>query len=338
MNYETVKLDKSMYKAEGGFSAQLERLDPSHKYAGTNLDSLDAYQRQLKRFGIKVNGANSDTISKFFSTSDAATLFPEYISRSVAQGAQEANLLEDLIAAKTEIRSMDYRSFYTEMGDAVMNDTIAEGAALPEISLQLNDHLVKMVKRGRILKASYEAIRFQHTDVFGVALRQIGASIAKTQLHDALHLIINGVNDGEAQVPAAQVIQTAANTVAYKDLMALWQLFDGFEMNVLVASPDMATEILCIDQFKGVYNPDHFDNTGALGTPLGAKLIKSSALAAGTVVALDKRYALEMVTSGGIQVEHDKLIDSQLERAAVTATYGFSKIFPGAAKVLKRRP
>ena len=119
MNYESIKLDKSMYKADGGFSAQLERLDPSHKYKGTNLEGLDAYQRQLKRFAIKVNGASSDTISKFFSTSDAATLFPEYISRSVAQGAQEANLLEDLVAAKTEISSMDYRSFFTEMGDAV---------------------------------------------------------------------------------------------------------------------------------------------------------------------------------------------------------------------------
>jgi len=35
-------------------------------------------------------------------------------------------------------------------------------------------------------------------------------------------------------------------------------------------------------------------------------------------------------------VEYDKLINTQLERAAVTSIYGFSKIFPGAVKDLKR--
>ena len=42
-----------------------------------------------------------------------------------------------------------------------------------------------------------------------------------------------------------------------------------------------------------------------------------------------------MVTAGEIAVDADRLIDSQLERAAVTATSGFAKIFPDACKVLK---
>jgi len=35
-------------------------------------------------------------------------------------------------------------------------------------------------------------------------------------------------------------------------------------------------------------------------------------------------------------VEQDKLIDAQLERAAVTATAGFNKLFPKAVKILKK--
>ncbi len=52
------------------------------------------------------------------------------------------------------------------------------------------------------------------------------------------------------------------------------------------------------------------------------------------MVALDKNCALEMVTAGDLSLEYDKLIDQQLERAAITCTYGFAKIFTDASKVL----
>ena len=34
-------------------------------------------------------------------------------------------------------------------------------------------------------------------------------------------------------------------------------------------------------------------------------------------------------------VEYDKLIDCQLERAAITTIGGFAKVFPGASRVLE---
>ena len=53
------------------------------------------------------------------------------------------------------------------------------------------------------------------------------------------------------------------------------------------------------------------------------------------LVALDKSCALEMVTAAEVSVEYDKLIDRQLERAAITSVAGFAKIFPDAVRVLK---
>ena len=49
---------------------------------------------------------------------------------------------------------------------------------------------------------------------------------------------------------------------------------------------------------------------------------------------LDNRYALELVRAGDVLVEHDKLIDRQLERAAITSISGFGKICDGASCVL----
>ena len=54
----------------------------------------------------------------------------------------------------------------------------------------------------------------------------------------------------------------------------------------------------------------------------------------GLIIGLDNRYALEQVRAGDVLVEYDKLIDRQLERAAITSIAGFGKICDGAACVL----
>jgi hypothetical protein len=78
----------------------------------------------------------------------------------------------------------------------------------------------------------------------------------------------------------------------------------------------------------------NFQGTGKFATPLGAQLHRTSAVADGVIIGLDKRYALELVRAGDVMVEYDKLIDRQLERAAISSISGFAKICDGAAAVL----
>ena len=86
MSYDNLKLEKGMYRQEGmNFTQVLESLDPSENYRGTALEGTDAFQRQLKRFGIRVKSAGSSPVEKFFRTMDSAVLFPEYIARTVRQ-------------------------------------------------------------------------------------------------------------------------------------------------------------------------------------------------------------------------------------------------------------
>ncbi len=336
MNYQNIKLDKSMYKSGVPFSAQLEKLDPSANYAGTDLAGMDAFQRQLKRFDIRVSGANSDPVSKFFSTADSAALFPEYVARAVMQGADETAAINNIIASRTVINSLDYRTITTAAGHDVEAKVVAEGAEIPETVVKLKDNLVKMIKRGRMLVASYEAVRFQRIDLFTVTLKQIGAYITKAQLADAVDVLINGDGPDHANNNPAAVVETAgAGALTYADLLSLWSAFDEFQMNTLIASPDMMQKLLTLTELRDPVAGLNFTGSGMVGTPLGANVIRSKAVPAGTIVALDKNFALEMVTAGEIAVDADRLIDSQLERAAVTATSGFAKIFPDACKVLK---
>ncbi|NLA77813.1 MAG: phage major capsid protein [Clostridiales bacterium] len=331
-SYDNLRLEKGMYAHNGGLTAALENLDPSENYKGTALEGLDAFQRQLKRFDIKVSGAGSDAVEKFFKTSDSSALFPEYVSRAVKQGLDGADLLPKIIAATTKIDSLDYRTITSVPGEADKQlDRVEEGATIPSTVVKTQENLVKLHKRGRMLVASYEAVRFQRLDLFTVTLRQIGSYIARSQFKDAVGVLINGDGNNNA---AAEIDVAAAGTLTYADLVSLWNAFDPYDLNTLIVPPALMPTILTLSEFKDAAAGQDFHGTGKTVTPLGASLLKSSAVTSGCVLGIDKNCALEMVVADGVSIDYDKLIDRQLERAAITCTAGFAKIFSDAAKLL----
>ncbi len=273
-NFENITIEKGMYQAKGGLSGALERLDPSENYTGTCLEGLDAFSRQLKRFDIRVSGRGSDCVEKFFQTSNSAALFPEYVSRAVRQGMERADILPNLVATVTDIEGMDYRSV---VSDAAEDDkslkVVGEGAVIPQTTVRTRENLVKLHKRGRMLVASYEALRFQRLDLFTVTLSQIGAYIARAQLRR--------------------------------------QRADGRRARLCRPAGALGTA----DALRAEH---HF----------GAHAGDAAAARAAAASGRQRRARL----SG--QRQDDKLIDRQLERAAITCTAGFAKIFTEAAKTL----
>ena len=336
MGYDNLRLEKGMYRQGGmSFTQVLESLDPSENYRGTALEGTDAFQRQLKRFGIRAKGANSSPVEKFFATMDSAVLFPEYIARTVRQGMEENDILPSIVATTTVIDAMDYRSIYSvpEDADKALAD-VAEGAAIPTTEIKTKEHLVSLTKRGRMLVASYEAIRFQKLDLFGVMLRQIGAYIQKQQLADAVDVLMNG--DGNSNAAKIFTVGTSPmsgtkGTLTYGQLVEFWGQFDPYTMNTILCSTGTMTDILKISELQNPLTGLNFQGTGKLTTPLGAQLHRTSAVEDGLIIGLDNRYALELVKAGDVMVEYDKLIDQQLERAAISSISGFAKICDGAA-------
>ena len=118
------------------------------------------------------------------------------------------------------------------------------------------------------------------------------------------------------------------------ELVDFWAQFDPYEMNTLLVSSDVMLKMLKLEEFQNPLTGLNFQGTGKLVSPLGANLLRTSALESGHIIGLDKNYALEMVQGSDVMVEYDKLIDRQLERAAITSISGFAKLFAGAAKVL----
>ena len=302
-NFENITIEKGMYQGKGSLTDALERLDPSENYEGTSLEGLDAFSRQLKRYDIKVSGRGSDCVEKFFQSSNSAALFPEYVSRAVRQGMERADILSNIVATVTDI----------------------------DANIHVQSNLVMLQKRGRMLVASYEALRFQRLDLFTVTLNQIGAYIARAQLKDAIDVLVNGDGNNNA---AANVAVTTSGALSYGDLVKLWANLSPYELNTILAPTQEMQKILGMTQMQDANAGLDFQGTGKMVTPLGASLLHAPEMTSGKIIGLDKNCALEMVQAGGVVTDYDKLIDRQLERAAITCTAGFSKIFTEAAKTL----
>ena len=314
--YNDIKLEKGLYNLSGkSFTAALEELDPSSAYAGTPLEKLDAFERQLKRFNIRISGQDCDCVEKFFSTTETAVLFPEFVTRCIRKGFDET-VLRSVCAAKTVCASSQYLGCVRD--EKAAYPTTAEATALPEATVREGAEATVLEKFGRLISASYEAIRQQRLDVFGVMLRSVGVRLAASVVKKAVEVLVEGV----------EPITTEALT--YDDLAALYGEFDCFDMTTVVASPELASKIAAMEQLKDcAATPD-----GRLILPFGAELIKTSAAGADTVIGIDRDFALEFITSTDLVMETDKLIDRQLDQMTVSVTCGFRKITPEAVKVL----
>ncbi|MDR0883239.1 MAG: phage major capsid protein [Oscillospiraceae bacterium] len=323
--FETLRLEKGMYS--GNFTNTLEKLDPSENYRDTPLAGMDAFQRQLKRFGIHVSGSGSDRVEKFFQSSDSAVLFPEYIARAIKQGMSESDSLSHIVATTTVVDAPDYRPLTLTIGNGTIEPfpVVNEGAALPEYLLKNSSSLVTLQKRGRMFSTSYEALRFHRLDLFTVFLKKMGALIAQEQFADAVSVLLSGAN----ALPAE-----GAEAFSYADLITLWNALAPHKLSAIVATPAVLTALLGLEQLQDAAAGLNFHGSGKLITPLGATLIGSYAASDDTIIGVDGSGALEMVTAGEVLLDTGKLIDRQLSQASVSCLAGFSKIYDDSVRVL----
>ena len=311
--YQDIRLEKGMYHLAGkSFLQALEQADPDQQYTGTPLAGLDAYERQLKRFDIRVNGPQCDRVEKFFTTTQSAVLFPEFVRRAVLQGMQEA-VLGELTAVVSRCESNRYQG-------CVLTETesygiAGQGTEIPASTITEGDAVTPLNKYGRVVKASYEAVRQQRLDVFALMLRRVGRELAECVAKRAVTVLGNG----------AQAIDIDGDALSYVDLAALYGSFTDFSLKAVLASPAVMAQILVMPQMIEASSED----TGEIRLPFGARLIKCPQLSDTVILGVDTDFALEQIQSSDVVLETDKLIDRQLDCIAVTINVGFRKLLDG---------
>lgn len=320
--YNTIKLEKGLYSITGKtFTQALEQLDPDSNYENTELKGLDAFERQLKRFDIKVKGAGSDRVEKFFLSTESAVLFPEYVRRAIKLGMDEASIMQDVAATVSYTDSADFRGLtVTKSGST---DNVAEGGTLPVSTVRLSSSAKALTKFARKLSCSYESIRKQRLEAFGVILKNLGASISRDVNGLAMTTLTAGITPSEL----------SGNSITYADMAAFWSSMADFDMTTMVCTPKAMAEILALPEMK--YCVSDFMTSGRVKTPYGVTIVKCPQLASEIAVGIDKSCAAEMIFGTDIIVDFDKLISTQCDEISCSVTVGFSTLTSGAVKTMK---
>lgn len=297
-NFDKINLEKGMYLS-GNLSDVLESMDPSENYYGTPLQDLDAFSRQLKRYDIKVSGVGSDTVEKFFATSNSAVLFPEYVRRCVQIGIDDNNIVQDIVANTINIDGFDYRSV----------------SAQPDknsLRISTYDSLVPIKKHGKSLQTSYESLRFQRISTLTTILQQIGCYIAMCQYQDAVELFGDSRSIGRKR---PEDIISSFTTSLYRT--------GGYKLTTLLCTMSEFTSMQASQKNLFVVKDDkmYYGETKILSYPHPQH---------NGIIGIDNRYAVEMIKCGDVKVDYEKLIDRKFENAEICSHAGFSIVCPDA--------
>lgn len=320
--YNDIKLDKTMYNISGkSFSAVLSSLDPDENYTDTPLRGLDAFERQLKRFDIKISGNECDTVAKFFTTTESAVLFPEFIRRQIKQGFDDTFAVSKSAASVINVDDNYYSVLSVD--DNGENGPVPEGSEMESITVTTTNS--SATKYAKALKISYESIRQKRIDTFAVLLRQLGMTIAK------------GLNAN--LIPTVGEISTTSTSVkeslfTYNSLVDFWKSMSDFDMDTILCSKQMYSKILAFDEIKNQISTGVSTDNSCIKTPFGVTIIPVSGLITNSYYGLSSKYCYELVQSGDMTVETGKLITLQFDEIAASVMMGISKINPKAIKKL----
>ncbi|MGN0584183.1 MAG: hypothetical protein ACI4JD_01905 [Ruminococcus sp.] len=320
--YNNIRLEKGLYHlSDKSFTEALEALDPSSQYEDTPLAGLDAYERQLKRFDIRISGKGCDRVEKFFTTTESAVLFPEFIRRAIRQGI-DSSVVSDISAVQTVCSSSQYLG--CAIDDSVSYDTVtAQKGDLPVTEITEQTAPLALTKYARAVHISYEAVRKQRLDVLAVMLRSVGIKLGNAIVKAAVAVLKTGAGSSTA---------AEGSDFAYSDLAELCGKFKDFNLNTVLASPSVLAGILTMEQML----ESSSENAGEAMLPFGARLLKTAQLDDNTIIGIDRDFALEMITGTDLIMETDKLIDSQLSTITVSVQTGFRTIMKDAVHILTK--
>ena len=318
--YNNIRLEKGLYSITGkNFTQALAALDPDSQYENTPLKNLDAFERQLKRFDIRTKGLNCDRVEKFFLSTESAILFPEYVRRMIKAGMDEATLTGEICAAVSYTDSVDFR------GLSVTNATssaAAEGNSLPETKVRLATTPKALTKFAGKLSCSYESVRKQRLETFGVILKSMGARISR----DINKLCLEEISEN------ARSIAVSGADFSYSDLTNFWAGMNQYDMTTMFCTPDIMARIMAMNEMRLI--ACDFMTNGFARTPYGVTIVKMPFNSDGEslVVGIDKNCAAEMIFGTDIIVDSDKLISTQCDEIACSVMVGFSVINQDAVR------
>lgn len=370
---DEVVLDKSMYQEalalKMTFSQYLERINPSK-----DGDTLDAFERQLKRYGIVTKsqpekGIYASTIEQFLKASEtyennqplqtgvpaSTILFPEYISK-VARMSLLSNQDYDvnmLLSTTRVIAQSTFKELWIDMTPgqgAEQPDLnkyemgrVGEFGTFPRVQITWAETAKTVYKRGVQIDMSYEFQREATMDILSIVISRIMLSQSRSLFDKAMDKAFTGAATVESDTldPAA-----TGNIITYEAWLKWTASFDVYNCSVYYMSLNTAIKVIMMEK------PD-IDPVAMMATLKQGPVSQNIQIARGLwkdvtifpltdttlpedyILTFDKQYTLERVIQAGTDIqESERIITQQFESIVISIADEISLIFEDSRFVL----
>jgi len=368
-----VVLEKGMYKdaidAKMTFSQYLERINPSK-----DGETLDAFERQLKRFGIVTKsqpekGIFASTIEQFLGASEmyannqplqtgvpaSTILFPEFISR-IARMSLLSNTdydVNNLLSTTRVINTSTYKELWIDMtpgqGSEQPDDTkyemgrVGEFGTFPRVQITWAETAKTVYKRGVQIDMSYEFQREASMDILSIVISRIMLSQSRSLFFKALDKAYNGATVVESDTLDATA---TGNVITYEAWLKWTASFGVYTPTTFYMSLDTALKVIMMEK------PD-IDPVAMMAAlkqgPVGQSIqiarglwknvtifpLTDGSLPDDYILAFDKEYTLERVIQAGTDIqETERIITQQFDSVVISIADEISLIFDDSRFVL----
>ena len=304
--YKNIKLSKKFYEHKSkSFTQILEELDPDDIYVDSPLRALDAYERQLRRFDIKVKGSNTDSLKKFFETTETALLFPEFINRKINRGYKSNAVLSHIVSSEYYLYDNEY--------DNIIDYKLTKSDTN---TYELKHNLYNEIKPLLInLNVSYDSIKDMNLDSFGIILNSMGNVLA----YDAFNYCIERLTNFMCIMPSDIV---HIKNINYKTILSIGNLSYGIDTFIcdtstlikILSLPELETYISIDSNRPGIYNT----NIGI--TIIGCNNLKNE------IIALNSNTAINAIYGSKGKLNWETLMNTDFNKIEYILDIGFSKI------------
>lgn len=338
------------------------RSDPA---VGYYASMMEEFTRDDRTKGLFPEWANRVWRSSQFGALDTRAQ-AQYLSSDLALGqvlrpyaddptlrekqVQPAIPLSEVIALTTPIDSTDYRASYLvePSADDVRMFRVGESAEIPRARLRTSQRAKALVKFGRAIEASYEALRRQRVDMVAAWIRRVALQAQADQVAAALDAAING--DGNASTSATVYNLTTLDPAATVGTLTAraWIRFRSQFKNPYALRAAFARELTATDlQLLNIgtantllatvglpgINTDVVPINQALSG--GIRLGITDDVAASTILGMDTNWAIQRVVEAGSQIsEAERWIERQVELLTLTENETYMVWDANASKVL----
>ncbi len=368
-----VLLNGDMYKLAAeqklSFSQLLERINPTQ--AG---QKLDAYERQLQRFGIITKtdvgaGLYATTIDGFLTASkgynfenqplqrDPAStiLFPEYISKVARVG-----LLKDtdydmnqIVGSTRVIQGTTFKDFWIDQtpGEQGSIDTAkyamgrtTEFGTFPRVKIGWQDTAKSLYKRGVQIDMSYEFQREASMDILNMVIERIMMSQRIDLFKKAMGIAYNDTTAVESSTLDAAATGGVLTYEAWLKWTASFAPYapDTYYMHINTAIKVIMMDKPNIDPVSIMASLEQGPVTQSIQVARGVWKnvtiwpFSDDTLPEDYILTLDKRYALERVVQAGTDLqETEKIITQQFDSIVISISDEMSKVFSDSIFILK---